>query len=167
MALYLAREFDLTGPLDELVAAYDAELRRQLALVHEPLPGAVGLVQTLRRRRVPIAVASSSLPSWIAALLGGIGLQDAFDALVSGSMVERPKPAPDIYLLAAQKLGAPPHRTIAIEDTPTGLASARAAGLYAVQVRAASTAFPPLPDADALLDTLHDFDLALLAPATG
>jgi HAD superfamily hydrolase (TIGR01509 family) len=159
---YLAKEFDLQGSLDELVSAYDAELIRQLALVREPLPSVRELIGKLKQMGVPIAVASSSLPSWIEALLGGIGLQDAFDALVSGSMVTHPKPAPDIYLLAAERLGSSPERTIAIEDTPTGLASARGAGMYTVQVRAASTAFPPLPDADTVLNTLGDFDLSLL-----
>jgi HAD superfamily hydrolase (TIGR01509 family) len=111
---------------------------------------------------LPIGLASSSWPAWIEALLGGIGLQGCFDATVSASMVPHPKPAPDIYLLAAERLGVPPTDCIAIEDTPTGLASAQAAGMLTVQVRAASTAFPPLPPADLVLDTLESFDLLLL-----
>jgi beta-phosphoglucomutase-like phosphatase (HAD superfamily) len=161
---YLARELDLGDSIEPYVAAYDRELRRLLADVHEPLPGVLELVDVLKSRGVPIAVASSSLPSWVEALLGGLGLSDSFDALVSASMVEQPKPAPDVYLLAAERLGIPPQRCIALEDTPTGLASARAAGMLAVQVNAASTAFPPLPEADLVLATLKDFDLSLLEP---
>ena len=159
---YLRRTFALEGPLDALVAAYDAELLQRLAQLHDPLPGVRELVGALRERGVPIAVASSSLPAWIEALLGGLALDDAFDALVSASMVERPKPAPEIYVEAARRLGQPPERCIAIEDTPTGLASANAAGMLTVQVRSSSTAWPPQPDADVVLDTLRDFDLALL-----
>jgi HAD superfamily hydrolase (TIGR01509 family) len=161
---YLARELDLGDSIEPYVAAYDRELRRLLAEVREPLPGVFELLVALKSRGTPIAVASSSLPSWIEALLGGLGLSDTFDALVSASMVKHPKPAPDVYLLAAERLGVPPHRCIALEDTPTGLASAQAAGMFTVQVTAASTAFPPLPQADLVLDTLEDFDLSLLDP---
>jgi HAD superfamily hydrolase (TIGR01509 family) len=164
---YLARELDLGDSIEPYVAIYDRELRRLLAAVHEPLPGVLELVDVLKSRGVGIAVASSSLPSWVEALLGGLGLSDAFDALVSASMVEHPKPAPDVYLLAAERLGVLPQRCIALEDTPTGLASARAAGMLAIQVNAASTAFPPLPEADLVLATLKDFDLSLLEPRRG
>jgi beta-phosphoglucomutase-like phosphatase (HAD superfamily) len=77
-------------------------------------------------------------------------------------MVEHPKPAPDIYLEAAHRLNRPPQRCIAIEDTPTGLASAKAAGMFTIQVRASSTAWEPLPDADIVVGTLRDFDLSLV-----
>jgi HAD superfamily hydrolase (TIGR01509 family) len=164
--LYLSETFHLQGPLDGLMQAYDIELRGLLTQLHEALPGVRELIAALRARAVPIAVASSSLPSWIEALLGGLELQDAFDALVSATMVRHPKPAPDIYVYAAERLGAAPQRCIAIEDTPTGLASAKGAGMLTVQVRAASTAFPPLPDADVVLETLSDFDLGLLDDGT-
>jgi HAD superfamily hydrolase (TIGR01509 family) len=164
---YLQRTFGLEGPLDALVQAYDQELIRQLALINEPLPGVRELATELRSRGVPIAVASSSLPSWIEALLTGIGLRDAFDALVSATMVEHPKPAPDIYVEAARRLGKSPERCIAIEDTPTGLASAKGAGMLTVQVRASSTAWPPQPDADIVLETLREFDLGLMARDEG
>jgi HAD superfamily hydrolase (TIGR01509 family) len=159
---YLAAAFNLEGPLDDLIAAYDSELRHQLALVRETLPGVRELIAELRQRTIRVAVASSSLPEWIDALLGGLNLTHAFDAAVSARQAAHPKPAPDVYLLAAERLGTDPPSCIAIEDTPTGLASARAAGMLAVQVRAASTAFPPLPEAHIVLDTLESFDLALL-----
>jgi HAD superfamily hydrolase (TIGR01509 family) len=161
--LYLQQAFKLKGPLDLLVEMYDMELRRLLLQVHETLPGVRELIAELRRRSVPIAVASSSLPEWIEALLTGLGLHQSFDTLVSATMVEHPKPAPDIYIEAARRLGVAPGQTIGIEDTPTGLASANAAGLFTIQVRASSTAFEPLPDADLVLDTLRDFDLSLVA----
>jgi HAD superfamily hydrolase (TIGR01509 family) len=164
--LYLQKTFNLKGPLDALVEMYDMELRRLLLQVHETLPGVRELIATLRAGGVPIAVASSSLPEWIEALLTGLGLHASFDALVSATMVEHPKPAPDIYAEAARRLGERPEKTIGIEDTPTGLASAKAAGLFTVQVRASSTAFAPLPDADLVLETLRDFDLGLVASRT-
>lgn len=158
----VAKELALEGPLDGLVDAYDRELCRRLALVRETLPGVRELIAALRGRSVPVGLASSSWPGWIDALLRGVGLEDAFDARVSAIEVAHGKPAPDVYLLAAERLGVAPERCIAIEDTPTGLAAAAAAGMLAVQVRASSTAFPPLPEADVVLETLESFDLGLL-----
>lgn len=163
---YLQQAFKLKGPLDLLVEMYDMELRRLLLQVHETLPGVRELIAALRERGVPIAVASSSLPEWIESLLTGLGLLHSFDALVSATMVDHPKPAPDIYIEAARRLGAAPEETIGIEDTPTGLASAKAAGLFTVQVRASSTAFEPLSEADLVLETLRDFDLGLVPALT-
>jgi HAD superfamily hydrolase (TIGR01509 family) len=160
----VAEALALEGPLDHLVALYDTTLRRLLAEVDTPLPGVRQLISTLRERQVPLGLASSSWPAWIEALLGGIRLTGAFDAVISATMVDNPKPAPDIYLLAAQRLGVSAEACVAIEDTPTGLASAKAAGMITVQVRSASTAFPPQPTADIVLETLTDFDLALLRP---
>jgi len=164
---YLGRTFEPSGPLGALIDAYDQELRRQLALVREALPGARELVASLRARGVPVAVASSSLPAWIEALLGGIGLADAFDAVVSATTVDRGKPAPDIYREAAARLGVAAESCVAIEDTPTGLAAAKAVGMLAVQVRAASTAWPPLPAADLVLNSLSEFELSLLDAVGG
>ncbi len=159
---YFCETFALEGPLDALVEAYDLHLRRSLAEVHDPLPGVRSVVDALKQRKAPIAVASSSIPEWIAALLGGLGLAEAFDATVSVREAGASKPAPDVYLLAAQRLNTDPARCIAIEDTPTGIASARAAGMFVVQTRSASSAFPPLPEADLVLLTLEDFPLELL-----
>jgi HAD superfamily hydrolase (TIGR01509 family) len=138
-------------------------LLRRLAVPRQTLPGVSELVSALRERGVPVAVASSSLASWIEALLGGLRLQGVFDALVPATMVPHPKPAPDIYIEAARRLGKAPERCIAIEDTPTGLAAAKAAGMLTVQVRASSTAWPPQPEADVVLETLRDFDLRLVS----
>jgi HAD superfamily hydrolase (TIGR01509 family) len=137
-----------------------------LAEVREALPGVRELIPTLRERRLPLGVASSSTPEWIDALLGGLGLGGAFDAAVSAREAGGSKPAPDVYLLAARRLGAEPARCVAIEDTPTGLASAKAAGMFVVQTRSASSAFPPLEGADLVLDSLLDFPLSLLDPAS-
>jgi HAD superfamily hydrolase (TIGR01509 family) len=158
----LIRELDLPGKMEDYIPAYDRKLVERLEKLRDPLPGVVPLIRTLRESRIPIAVASSSWMGWMEALLGGIGLRDAFDALASATEVAHPKPAPDLYLLAASKLGVPPEACVAIEDTPTGLRAAGSAGMYAVQVRASSTAFAPLDLADAVIDTLEDFDLSLL-----
>jgi HAD superfamily hydrolase (TIGR01509 family) len=128
----------------------------------EPLPGVRPLLAELRRRGTPYALASSAWPNWIASLLAATSLEGSFDVVVSRTMVENGKPAPDIFLYTAERLGVAPEGCIVLEDTPTGIAAAKAAGMYAVQMRAASTAFPPLPEADLVLESLQDFPLSLL-----
>ena len=135
-------------------------LRRPRSL----LPGVDPLIAALRRQRIPIAVATASRLAWAEAVLGeGAGVPlDTFDAVVSREQVENSKPAPDLYLKAAELLSTSPQRCIAIEDTIPGIASAKAAGMYAIQVRASSTALPPIDDADLVLDSLEQFPFRLL-----
>jgi HAD superfamily hydrolase (TIGR01509 family) len=98
-----------------------------------PMPGAVELIDELRGRR-PIAVASNSLRRLVDLALDGSGLDGAFDAVIASDEVAEPKPAPDIYLEAARRLGSPPERAVAIEDSPTGAAAARAAGMFVIGI---------------------------------
>ncbi len=163
---WVRQRFRLAPPLDHLLAAYNEAVLRLLERPMEPLPGVRPLLEKLRGRGIPIAVASAALRAWVEATLRGLSLQDALDAVVSGSDVSDGKPAPDLFLAAARRLGVPPQRCLAVEDTAFGIAAAKAAGMLAVQLRAASTALPPLPEADLVLDSLSDFDLSLLeAPA--
>ncbi|MGE0059065.1 MAG: HAD family hydrolase [Dehalococcoidia bacterium] len=148
---------------EQLADEYDTELLAVLSRGSTPLPGAVSLVVRLREMGIPVALASSSLPAWIEATVAGIGLTGRFDAVVSGETVPHPKPAPDIYLRAAELIGVPAAECIAIEDSPAGLTAVKAAGMLAVQVCSSSDAFPPQPEAAIVLDSLEDFDMALLA----
>lgn len=85
--------------------------------------------------RVPMAVASSGSREVVEASLAAIGLLDVFDAIVTIEDVARPKPAPDIYLLAAARLGVQPNGCLVFEDSAEGLEAARAAGMPAKDVR--------------------------------
>jgi HAD superfamily hydrolase (TIGR01509 family) len=115
---------------------------------HVPLlPGAVGAVIALSERW-PLAVASSSPPELIAVVLAAAGVADRFRVTVSSEEVARGKPAPDVYLAAADRLGADPGRCVAIEDSGNGLRAAAAAGMTAVAVP--NPHFPPPADALAL-----------------
>ncbi len=154
--------FRLTGPPEQFLADYDAAVLDLLAQPVEPLPGVRETIARLKSIPVPVGLASASLRQWVDATLAGIGLASEFDATVSASEVEHAKPAPDLYLQAAEKLGVPAAECVAVEDTRTGVASARAAGMYVVQVRAASTALPPIDEADAVIESYAEFDFARL-----
>ncbi|MCH7810992.1 MAG: HAD family phosphatase [Chloroflexi bacterium] len=154
--------FKLTEPPEQFLAVYDGAVLDLLARPVEPLPGVRETIARLKSIPVPVGLASASLRQWVDATLAGIGLSGEFDTTVSASEVERAKPAPDMYLKAAEKLGVPAAECIAVEDTRTGVASARAAGMYVVQLRAASTALPPIEEADAVIESYAEFDFALL-----
>jgi HAD superfamily hydrolase (TIGR01509 family) len=111
----------------------------------EPMPGALRLVGELSGRR-PIAVASNSERRLVDLALGGSPFADAFDAVIAGDEVRRPKPAPDIYLEACRRIGVQPDRAVALEDSPTGAAAARAAGMFVIGI-------PFLPELEFEADT--------------
>jgi beta-phosphoglucomutase family hydrolase len=147
---------------EECVARYDRAMVRLLSLPREPLPGVRETLAELRRRRIPLALASSSWPNWVAALLRSTGLEGFFDITVSSTAVKNGKPAPDIFLYTAERLGVQPEQCIVIEDSRSGVKAGKAAGMYVIQMRAASTALPPLLEADLVLDSLEDFPFSLL-----
>lgn len=120
----------------------------------EPLPGALELVERLRGT-VPIAVASNSTRVIVRTALAAVGLDGSFDAVVCGEDVERPKPAPDAYAAACRALGSEPARTVALDDSPVGIASAKAAGLYAVGVVSGGRD-ADLREADAVVSSLAE-----------
>ena len=88
---------------------------------------------------VPMAVASAGQKDVVKATLKTLDLFELFEHVVTVEDVQHPKPAPDLYLLAAEKLGIPPHRCLVFEDTDEGLEAARAAGMDAVDVRPFTT----------------------------
>jgi HAD superfamily hydrolase (TIGR01509 family) len=125
--------------VERLVAGY----RRGLPL----LPGAVEAVRALGERW-PLGLASSSNKPVIALVLEESGLDAVIREWVSSEEVERGKPAPDVYLEAARRLGLDAARCVAVEDSSNGLRAADAAGMAVVAVP--MRAFPPAQDALAL-----------------
>lgn len=93
-----------------------------------------GVTEALDALRLPVCVASSSAPEQIRRKLELTGILDRFGQsnLFSAAMVARGKPAPDLFLYAAQRLGAPPNRCVVVEDSPAGIEAACAAGMNAI-----------------------------------
>ena len=86
------------------------------------------------RGQVPLAIASNTALSLVSLALASAPFGDAFDAVVSAEEVERPKPAPDVYLVACRRLGVEPGEAIGLEDSASGIAAAKAAGLTVIAV---------------------------------
>jgi HAD superfamily hydrolase (TIGR01509 family) len=97
-------------------------------------PGFEDLLGAARAHGVACAVASSSARRLVEATLGRFSLRACFEAVVSGDCVAAPKPAPDIFLEAARRLGAPPSACLVLEDSLSGVKGARAAGMRVIAV---------------------------------
>jgi HAD superfamily hydrolase (TIGR01509 family) len=127
------RERSTSAPERE---AYHAEKRRIFLeiLPREPMRGIRELLETLTAASVLAAIASTSPARWVMPAVEGLGLRPTFGAIVTGDEVARRKPAPDVYLEAARRLGVDPARSIAIEDSGPGIAAAKAAGMKAIAI---------------------------------
>jgi HAD superfamily hydrolase (TIGR01509 family) len=159
----LAEMLDIEGSISEVFTGFSDVLLARLSESREPLLGVLHALDGLSERGVPHALATSSTNSWKSTVLRSAGLHERFPIAVTADDLTNMKPAPDIYLRAAELLAIAPERCIAIEDTIPGITSAKAAGMYAIQVRASSTALPPIDAADAVLDSLEQFPFELLA----
>lgn len=136
-------EADLGRPLSK-DWIYDWGMATALGFVRElrPIEGVDAVVRALHERRIPIAVASQSPPARVALSLRLCKLDSYFGPHVyTASMVARPKPAPDLYLLAAARLGISPRECVVIEDSPTGVRAAVEAGMTCYGFTAAESAF--------------------------
>ena len=127
------------------------------------VPGAPAAAARIAAR-VPVAIASGAHPAVIRAAVEASGLASVFSTIVSADDVPRGKPAPDVYLEAARRLGVAPVRSLVIEDSRNGVLAGRAAGARVVLVP--NPSMPPGPGvaemADAVLDRLSDLPLATL-----
>jgi len=135
---------------DELHELVMAELRRGV----EPMPGAIELVEALRAQGTPLALVSNSARDFVELALGTAGVTGLFDVVLSRNDVTEGKPAPDLYLAACERLGAEPADAVGLEDTATGVASVKAAGMFAIGV----PSFPgvALDEADLVAGSLAD-----------
>lgn len=147
----LARSFDQPGKEEALAGELLSRCRDEMVAGARPRPGALELVRDLdgRRDRAPLGVASNSPRTLVEEALGTAGLDGAFEVVLGADDVSNPKPDPEVYLRCCELLGARPSRSVALEDSPTGVEAARVAGLYVIGV-------PSQPDAVLQADVVAD-----------
>ena len=120
------------------------------------MPGAHGLIADLRKRGMKLALATSGHRRYVALALESAGLTGMFDIEATGESVQRGKPAPDVYLLAAEMIGTEPSRCLALEDAPIGVRSAVDAGMRCFAIPNHDTRQFAFDGASAILDSLAD-----------
>jgi HAD superfamily hydrolase (TIGR01509 family) len=118
------------------------------------MPGVAEVIADARAAGLKTAVASSSAEEWVGPFLRQHGLSSQFDAICTRDDVKQVKPAPDLFLLAAERMGVAPARCVVFEDSPNGLRAAHAAGMWAIAVPNALTKPLALPDPHLVLDSL-------------
>ena len=146
----MRERLDLDLPADEIERAIvDGVVERYHAEGAPTIAGAVEAVRRIAAER-PVAIASSAHRAVIDASLEATGLVETFAVVVSSDEVEHGKPAPDVYLETARRLGAHPGSCLVVEDSYNGVRAARDAGMTVVLVPNASV--PPAPGTEALAD---------------
>ncbi len=143
---------------DRKEAAY-----REILLANFPeMPGAVELLRSLRAAGFKVAIGSSGPPENVRLVRERLGLA-LFDAVVTGMEVTHGKPDPEVFLLAAGKLGISPARCAVVEDAVAGLQAARAAGMAAVAITGTADRETLAPLADRVVDSLTELSPESLA----
>ena len=159
---FRAKRFDLDDArLANLVAAKSRAFQDEIRDGMTAYPGAVALIESLHAAGRPLALCSGALRSDIDPILARLGVSHRFDVIVSADDVRRSKPDPESYALAfarlSERYGASltvPGKSVAVEDTPAGIRSAKGAGL---RVLAVTNSYGPgeLADADWIVDSLE------------
>ncbi len=160
---------DLYGPLSALgadpAALREARHQRLAALQEECLqvrPGFDTLVTRLMRAGIRRGLASNSGFARVRRVVTQLGICDFLDAMAGGDEVPQRKPAPDLYLLAASRLGVAPRRCAAMEDSQSGIEAAKAAGLTCIAVPNLFTRHQDFSRADLVLASLDEITVETL-----
>lgn len=155
--------FNLDHDIDEMTKiSRHAYIEHLNDLAELPsIPGAVELVKNLAKAGHPLALASAASSKRIEMFLNKLDLTDYFKIIASGEDVERTKPAPDIFLLAARKLGVDPKECVVIEDAANGVTAAKAAGMKCIAYGGSDHNTDNLLDADLVVKDFTKFVNAL------
>ena len=150
----------LGSPLDPDLKERRRARRDELQAAHAPRPGVISWLNQAQALGVPVGIASSSPREWVDAHLDRLGLGRVFSCIVCADATVPVKPDPTSYRLACQRLGADPARSVAVEDSPHGVAAAVGAGLFTIAVPHALTANLDLSPANRVIASLEGLSLA-------
>jgi beta-phosphoglucomutase len=146
----------------ELDQRKEAAYRRIVEADFPAMPGAVALLRALRSAGFRLAVGSSGPPENVELVLDRLGTRELFSAIVTGKDVTRGKPDPEVFLIAASRLGVAPANCVVIEDAPAGIAAANAAGMAGVGLTSTGRTPDNLVAADVIVSSLAEISPHLL-----
>jgi HAD superfamily hydrolase (TIGR01509 family) len=152
----LKARHSLPDSAEALADLYVEEMLEQIGRGPVPMPGVPEVLHRLRTSGYPLALASSAELRVIHANLAALAIAPLFAAVVSGTQVARGKPAPDVFLAAADRLAVPPADCLVIEDSRNGLLAAKAASMGCAVVPCAHTRHQDFREADHHLTALPD-----------
>jgi len=149
------------GDVKILVQEKEETFRRKATGNIKPFPGAVNLLNAIKKGDFKLGLASSAPKENIDLVLGELNLSGIFDCVVFGQEVSEGKPSPQVYLLAAKKLKVAPNDCVVIEDSHKGVKAAKTAGMKCLAI---TNTHPreKLEEADRVVDSLENVDLITL-----
>lgn len=150
---------DVDGFYDQRQAAFEKLVETSLQLI----PGSQEALDRLKHSGIPLALVSSGERGYIETALARHGLEDVFGVTVTQHDVVNHKPDPEPYRVATERLGVSPRHCMAVEDSPTGVAAAKSAGLFCVAIPSPATADADLSAADLSLRSLDQLDAELIS----
>jgi beta-phosphoglucomutase family hydrolase len=143
----------------QLVEQKEAVLARLFRTRLVPMPGLIKVLERAQQISLPTAVASSATLPTIQLVMQTLDIVRYFQTLTSGDQVEHGKPAPDVYLLAAERIGVLPKNCLVIEDSLNGVLAAKAAGMQCIAIPCQATKHQDHTKADKILGTLEALNL--------
>ncbi len=154
--LLKARNLKMSIP--ELVKEKDAVLEKLMIGKLQPIKNSLELIGFLQRKGFKMALATSSHEYKMVQELNELGIEDLFPVKLTGDDVTKGKPNPEIYLIAAKRLGVTPEECAVIEDSAFGIQSAKNAGMYAIALRSPNSEGQDLSKADLVVDDLSEVE---------
>jgi HAD superfamily hydrolase (TIGR01509 family) len=158
---YLIEHYGLAESVGELIEERNQLIAEFFKKQLQAVPGALELVRSVRAEGIKTGLVSSSPRPLVKIALEKLGVTGLFDLILSGDQVVNGKPAPDIYLAAAENLEVKPEFCLVIEDAPHGVAAAKGAGMCCLAI-STSVSMPALALADKVVDGFEELDLQLL-----
>jgi HAD superfamily hydrolase (TIGR01509 family) len=156
----IKREYNIALSNEELM---ELQMPMKLKLLKEmdfePVRGVTGLLEELKKRGVPMAIASSSPRLFIENVIQKIGVAEYFTICISGEEVEHSKPEPDIFLKAAELLNVNPLACAVIEDSASGTVAAKRAGMKCIGYRNLNSGNQDLSQADHIVDEISSSEI--------
>ncbi len=162
IATALIEEHNLTISVEAFLKEKEALFIELIAGHAVALPGVLKTLESFHSQGVKLAVASSATLHAIETVLKALNIRHFFSVIASGEEVANSKPAPDVFLLAAQRLGVKPERCLAFEDSENGTRAAAAAGMHCIAIPCQSTRGQDHSAAKLILASMEDVDTAAL-----
>lgn len=152
---YFSKKYDFKQDKKTIIKMYEKEYEKNAKNL-TALPGINDIISNIRKAGYSIGVATSGTKKKLTFNLKTTGLENMFDVLTTCEEVNKGKPDPEIYLLTAEKLNINPQECIVFEDSPTGVTSAKKAGMQVIAITN-SVSREKLNEADLILDSLEDY----------
>ncbi len=158
----IAEKRGVNIPIDEAAEFVPVDFKTEFDKSDiKPIDGIKNLLENLAAKNIPMAIASSSSPQLIREFVKRLEIEKYFTALVSGHEVKQSKPAPDIYLKAAESVKVAPAECVVLEDSRSGILAGKAAGMYCIGFISPHSGNQDLSQADIIVKKISDIDLNL------